>query len=192
MSAPAADRDELLAAFLVEVRRVGSLLLLLSQRGAEQMGINLTDLNCLNILSLTGSMTAGQLAQATGLTTASVTGLVDRLEHAGYVRRGRDPSDRRRVVIEYVAERVHAVAAPVFGQTARAWATTAAPYDKDELAFILDFYQRTAGLLEQELNRLRNPRAAGGADQDSDGVNGASGSTSGTRGASAGKAAGGS
>jgi DNA-binding MarR family transcriptional regulator len=169
MSPHPPDRDELLADFLVEVRRVGSLLLLLGQRGAEQMGLNLTDLNCLNLLNLSGgSMTAGQLAQATGLTTASVTGLVDRLEHAGYVRRQRDPNDRRRVVIESVTERVHANVAPVFGRTVLAWTATAAHYNDEELAFILDFYRRTEGLLGQELSRLRHPRSTDVADLDSD------------------------
>jgi len=64
-------------------------------KAAGRIGINPTDLNCLNILSLAGQLTPGQLAQATGLTTASITGVADRLEAAGYVRRERDTADRR-------------------------------------------------------------------------------------------------
>lgn len=44
-------------------------------------------------------MTAGELGKKTGLSTGSVTALVDRLEKAGYVVREKDPNDRRRVVI---------------------------------------------------------------------------------------------
>ena len=83
-------RQGLEVAFEESLRRTSSFMHLMSQAAAERIGINPTDLNCLNILSLGGKLTAGQLAQATGLTTASITGVVDRLEEAGYVRRERD------------------------------------------------------------------------------------------------------
>ena len=60
---------------------------LLGQLSAERIGINATDLNCLNIVALTGSMTAGDLARATGLTTASIAGVLDRLEEVDFQRR---------------------------------------------------------------------------------------------------------
>ncbi len=56
---------------------------LMGQAAADRIGINATDLNCLNILSFSGQLTAGQLAKATGLTTASITGVVGRLAEAG-------------------------------------------------------------------------------------------------------------
>ena len=56
--------------------RTGSLMQLMGQAAADRIGINATDLNCLNILSFSGQMTAGELARATGLTTASITGVV--------------------------------------------------------------------------------------------------------------------
>ena len=85
------ERAELATAFAAAIRRTGSLMQLMSQAAADRIGINSTDLNCLNILSFRGQMTAGELARETGLTTASITGVVDRLEEAGYVRRERDP-----------------------------------------------------------------------------------------------------
>ena len=36
-----------------------------------------------------GPLTAGQLAELTGLTTGAITGVIDRLEKAGFVRRER-------------------------------------------------------------------------------------------------------
>src|SRR5215472_13296401 len=75
------------------VRRTGSLFQLMGQAAADRIGINATDLNCLNILSFRGEMTAGELARETGLTKASITGVTDRLEEAGFVRRERDPAD---------------------------------------------------------------------------------------------------
>lgn len=47
-----------------------------------------------------GAMPAGRLAELTGLTTRAVTGIIDRLEQAGYVRRTNDPKDRRRTIVE--------------------------------------------------------------------------------------------
>ena len=85
------ERAELAASFGAAIRKTGSLMQLMNQAAADRIGINATDLNCLNILSFSGQMTAGELARATGLTTASITGVVDRLEEAGYVRRERDP-----------------------------------------------------------------------------------------------------
>ena len=79
-------------AFVVAVRKTGSLMQLMSQAAADRIGINATDLNCLNILSFSGQMTAGDLARATGLTTASITGVIDRLEQAGFADRERDCS----------------------------------------------------------------------------------------------------
>ncbi len=74
------ERAQLAAAFGAAIRRTGSLMQLMGQAAADRIGINATDLNCLNILSFSGQMTAGQLAKATGLTTASITGVIDRLE----------------------------------------------------------------------------------------------------------------
>src|SRR5262249_28500718 len=74
------ERAELELAFATAMRRTGSLMQLMGQAAADRIGINSTDLNCLNILSFRGQMTAGDLAKATGLTTASITGVIDRLE----------------------------------------------------------------------------------------------------------------
>src|SRR5580700_4359685 len=92
-------RRRLESEFLLALRRSGAVMQLLGSASAERIGINPTDLTCLNILALSGQLTAGELARATGLTTASITGVLDRLEEAGFVRRERDVADRRRVVI---------------------------------------------------------------------------------------------
>ncbi len=78
----------LAAEFGAAVRRTSSLMQLMGQAATDRIGLNATDLNRLNILSFSGQMTADELARATGLTTASITGVAHRLEEAGYVRRG--------------------------------------------------------------------------------------------------------
>jgi DNA-binding MarR family transcriptional regulator len=71
---------------------------------SQFLGINRTDGRCLDIVDQFGRVTAGQLATAAGLTTGAVTSLVDRMEQAGYLRRVRDPDDRRKVWIEITEE----------------------------------------------------------------------------------------
>jgi predicted transcriptional regulator len=152
-------RAGLEATFEESLRRASSLMYLMSQAAAERIGINATDLNCLNILSLGGAITAGQLAQATGLTTASITGVVDRLEQAGYVRRERDTRDRRRVVIHLILEPVLRDVVTVFAPMIEAWQQAAAGYTDAELELILDFQAKSEQVLRDNLARFRQPDA---------------------------------
>ena len=79
------------------------------QTVANTVGISGSDLECLDFLNLEGRVTAGRLAEVTGLTTGAITGVIDRLEKAGLVRRERDPADRRKVFIATVPENVAGV-----------------------------------------------------------------------------------
>jgi DNA-binding MarR family transcriptional regulator len=151
------ERARLAEQFGAGVRRTGSLFQLMGQAAADRIGINATDLNCLNILSFRGEMTAGELARETGLTTASITGVTDRLEEAGFVRRERDPRDRRRVVIRLVLEKGLAEVARVFLPMVRDWQQMADRYTDDELRLIVDFYGRMEEVIRTHLARLRGP-----------------------------------
>jgi DNA-binding MarR family transcriptional regulator len=150
------ERAELELAFATAMRRTGSLMQLMGQAAADRIGINNTDLNCLNILSFSGHMTAGELAKATGLTTASITGVVDRLEEAGFVRRERDPNDRRRVVVRLSLDKAVSDVASVFAPMLRDWREMAARYSDDELRLIVDFYGRVEQVFRKHLIRLRD------------------------------------
>jgi DNA-binding MarR family transcriptional regulator len=150
------ERAELELAFAAAMRRTGSLMQLMGQAAADRIGINNTDLNCLNILSFSGHMTAGELAKATGLTTASITGVIDRLEEAGFVRRERDPHDRRRVVVRLSLDKAVSEVASVFAPMLRDWREMAARYSDDELRLIVDFYGRVEQVFRKHLIRLRD------------------------------------
>jgi len=150
-----AERQRLEGEFLLAMRRNGSIMQLLGQMSAERIGINVTDLNCLNIVALTGPMTAGELARATGLTTASITGVLDRLEDGGFVRRERDPKDRRRVIVTLNPGPGLREIGPTFGPLVRAWRDAAAGYSDEELRLLLDFQRRFEGIVRDQLARLR-------------------------------------
>jgi DNA-binding MarR family transcriptional regulator len=149
-------RRRLESEFLLALRGAGAVMQLLGAASAERIGINVTDLNCLNILALTGRMTAGELARATGLTTASITGVLDRLEEAGFVSRERDPHDRRRVVVALNAERGRRDVAPVFAPVIEAWRAAAAQYTDEQLTLILGFQRQLEQLMRDRLIELRD------------------------------------
>src|SRR5580698_1309823 len=80
------------------------------------MGLSAVERKCIDVLRRLGPVTAGTIGEHTGLTTGAVTGLMDRLEKAGYVRRARDPHDRRKVVVELLPnEQMDALLASAFG-----------------------------------------------------------------------------
>ena len=151
----AAGRARLESEFLLAMRRTGSTLQLLGQVAAERIGVNATDLNCLNIVALTGPMTAGELARQTGLTTASITGVLDRLEEGGFVRRERDPKDRRRVIVNLNLGPGLREIGPTFGPLVMAWRAAAASYSDEELALLLGFQRRFLDIVRDQLDRLR-------------------------------------
>jgi DNA-binding MarR family transcriptional regulator len=103
------------------------------QAAATQIGINQTDLICLNALFRQGPMSAGQLANAIGLTTGATTTAIDRLERAGYAQRRGDPNDRRKVLVHASEEGANQAFA-LFDGLLDAMADRAAGYTDEELA----------------------------------------------------------
>jgi DNA-binding MarR family transcriptional regulator len=95
---------DVLATFGQLNRELSTMMVLFHSRIAEQMGLSGTDHKCLElVLRSDEPLTAGRIAQLSGLSTGAVTGVIDRLERRGLVRRVRDPHDRRKVLVE-VAE----------------------------------------------------------------------------------------
>ena len=150
-----AGRARMEVEFLLAMRQTGSTLQLLGQLAAERIGVNATDLNCLNIVALTGPMTAGELARQTGLTTASITGVLDRLEEGGFVRRERDPKDRRRVIVNLNPGPALREIGPTFGPLVMAWRDAAASYSDEDLRLLLEFQRRFLDIVRDQLGRLR-------------------------------------
>lgn len=155
MSSPPPDRAHLLDALRRELGRVSAQSVLFSQAVADRLGMHPTDLECLDILRDAGPITAGRLAELAGLTTGAITGVVDRLERAGYVRRESDPADRRRVIIRLVPERAADTIAPLYAPLSRALDDLFSRYSDQDLALILDFAARSNAIVKAETVRLR-------------------------------------
>jgi DNA-binding MarR family transcriptional regulator len=120
---------------------------------AERLGLTLADHKAFDLVCKAGPLTAGQLAQLTNLTSGAVTGLVDRLEHAGVVRRERDLHDRRRVMIQPSpnAEFLTAILDSLSGALMEACSR----YTEQELTTVIDFTQRIVAIFHAETARLQ-------------------------------------
>jgi DNA-binding MarR family transcriptional regulator len=121
---------------------------------ANALGINRTDLRCLDVLDQEGPATAGRLAELMGLTTGATTALIDRLEQAGFVQRTRDPDDRRRVYVE-MTQAAQRRAWPFYEPLFRLSADLYGRYTAAELELVLDFLETGAELSRQVLADLR-------------------------------------
>jgi DNA-binding MarR family transcriptional regulator len=152
-------REELIAGLVGEWNRLGAELVLLSQSVADRLKINVTDLQCLVVVMSAGPMTAGQLAEATGLTTGAITGVVDRLEKAGLVQREDHPADRRRVVIRALPGDVLAAGDPAVSAAFARLATAATEqyegYSDRELQLVVDALARAHPILLEQVSQLR-------------------------------------
>jgi DNA-binding MarR family transcriptional regulator len=149
-------RAELSAALLVAGRSLGNSSSMLLNACAERLGLHSTDWGCVLLLNeaLPTPLTAGQLAELTGLTTGAVTGVLDRLENAGYVRRERDPADRRRVIVRLVPEEMARIQ-PMFDGMIADMIAMHRDYSDDELAVIVEMLTRSSDILRTHARRIR-------------------------------------
>ncbi|MGK8507558.1 MarR family transcriptional regulator [Nocardia asiatica] len=156
MAAPS-TRDEFLGALREELRKQATQTVVFHSAVAGRLGITVTDLSALNLLSMLGPLTPGQLADRLGITRGgAITTVVDRLERAGYVRRSRDAQDRRRVRVELVAVRAEVAVAPLFGELAALDAGL--PDDDAALRTLLDFVRDVNAALVRATSRVSEAR----------------------------------
>src|ERR1700675_1242923 len=134
----APDKPALVLAVINEIRRQQGVSDVLEQVACDRMGINRTDARCVDIIDRAGRITAGQLAEESGLTTGSVTALLDRMELDGYGRRVADENDRRRVLVE-LTERVHELTAEVYDPVKKQDGALLERYTSQELVLLRDF-----------------------------------------------------
>jgi DNA-binding MarR family transcriptional regulator len=156
-----ARRAELTAALDLEGRRTGSLGTLHARAMADRAGVHQTDFEALDVLDWAGPISAGELAKRVGVTSGAITGVVDRLERDGWVRRVRDPHDRRRVIVEMVPDRIDLEEqAAMFGPLIADIAAVNDRYDDDQLAAILEYLRACNDAIERSTARLRQPPGA--------------------------------
>lgn len=126
---------------------------------AAHLGMSAAEWKCLGLLDQHGPSTAGRLAKLSGFTTGAITGIVDRLQQAGYVRREPHPSDRRSVIIHPLRlKQVHERVAGIFQSLGRAMAVVTSRHTSSELATVTKFFRETTAVLHSETARLKHAK----------------------------------
>jgi len=139
------------------------------ERVAKKLKLSRGDMRWLDLLGREGSMTAGQLAEGSGLTTGAVTFLLDRLEEAGMVVRRRDPDDRRRVWVELTPaahKRLHQTQAPIQAEMR----ALAQQFKDEELAIVRDFMRGAKEVFQRQIKgESGDPTGSSGANRGREG-----------------------
>jgi DNA-binding MarR family transcriptional regulator len=145
-------RDDLLAEMMRVGRENSDATVIYHSAVATKLGVHPTDYKVLSILDRMGPLSAGEVARHSGLATASVTNLIDRLENKGFVQRIADPADRRRVLVRVIVDREDVAAGRASMQAALD--RLLKRYSNAELAVIVDFLGRNAERLRTATEQL--------------------------------------
>jgi DNA-binding MarR family transcriptional regulator len=139
VSRPQSTRKQLVGAIIDQARKSSTRAVLLHAVIAERLGLNPSDHKCADLLlSQSGVCTPGRMAELTGLSTGAITGVLDRLEHAGFVVREADPHDRRRTLVRLTPERVPNMQR-IFAPLSDAMERLCGRYNTEQLSLVLKF-----------------------------------------------------
>jgi DNA-binding MarR family transcriptional regulator len=141
---------------------MGSMATLHNLAVADYVGLHPTDQQCIDLLDWTGPITAGELGAHLGLTSGAVTGLIDRLEGAGWVRRERDPNDRRRVIV-HLSDGHGADLWPLYQPLAEAinhYRDALATAELSDIVEFLEFANETMAEATRHARRMQAERGA--------------------------------
>jgi DNA-binding MarR family transcriptional regulator len=149
-------REEIIQAIIEKRREMSTETIMFHQSVADVLGLHITDHKCLDLIRQYGAMPAGRIAELTGLTTGAVTGIIDRLEKAGFVRRANDPKDRRRTIVEPIRNKkwerkIEAIFIPFHERMHKLLSS----YSDGELDFLLDVMTKSIEQTREESKKLR-------------------------------------
>ncbi|HEY4103583.1 MAG TPA: MarR family transcriptional regulator [Polyangiaceae bacterium] len=154
------ERREIIASVIDQSRRSSTRTVVFHAAIAERLGLNPSDHKCADfIANESGPVTAGRLAELTGLSTGAITGVVDRLERAGFVSRAPDPQDRRKVVITGCPQGRLPDMLHLFLPLMTGTVSICEHYSDDELKLIVGFMRRCGEMVEARIQALRQTAA---------------------------------
>lgn len=155
-SASGERRAQLLRELTRELRQFTGLGAEFFRAAATRLGMTVTDLQVIDLLESIGPLTAGQLAELTGLTTGAITGMLNRLEKSGHVVRESDPDDARRVIVRLApgTQTLRDIGS-IHNSLGVAWEDVVSGYDDEHIAFLLEVFKHGAAQTREEIVRLR-------------------------------------
>lgn len=127
---------------------------LFHQAVGQLLGVNVTDMKCLDIMTLKGSASPSELAEHTGLSTGATTAMLDRLENAKLIERRPHPTDRRVTLVVLSQEAMRKLPA-MFESLAKAMETLVLGYSEKELKVLVDFFAKVDVLWKEEREKLQ-------------------------------------
>jgi len=150
-------KQALAGRLMLALRRSSAAGVLHGQTIARRVGVNSTDLECLDLILMSGPSTAGEIARHTGLTSGAVTGLIDRLERLGLVERTADAADRRKVLVRVREDKIGPIA-QLYAPLEKAMQSLLAGYSREELKVLIDFAERSSDLLQARVSELNDSK----------------------------------
>ena len=123
---------------------------------ARSLSMTAAERKTLSVLADMGVTTPGHLANATGLTTGAITGIVDRLAKQGFARRVPNPNDRRSVLIHALqVDKVAEIQRPIFASLTAAMDELLSRYTAEDRALIVDYVAAMTEVLREQTRKLR-------------------------------------
>lgn len=120
----------------------------------QVLGVNVTDMKCLDMMTMKCSTSPTELSQFTGLSSGATTAVIDRLEKAGLIERHPHPQDRRSIVVVLTKNAMKRLPA-LFESLANAMQSLVSGYPKKELRVLADFFAKAALLWQEEREKLQ-------------------------------------
>jgi len=126
------------------------------EAGARRLGMTAAERKCAGIIAEFGGATPKALAEATGLSTGAITGIVDRLERAGYAKREPNPADRRSVIVRPSnTERLGRESLPIFASLTEAMNRLNGRYSGEQRQLILRHLEDTIAVLREQTAKVQ-------------------------------------
>jgi DNA-binding MarR family transcriptional regulator len=153
------SREEVIQTIVDRFREMSTETIMFHQAVADDLGLYITDHKCMDIIYRFGAMPAGRLGEMTGLTTGAITGMIDRLEKAGYVRRANDPKDRRKTIVEPIRnKKLERKIEMIFTPLHERMHKFLSSYSDGELSFLLDAITKLIEQTREESKRLQSQK----------------------------------
>jgi len=151
---PKTRKRELVTQVIRDAREYSIGMVSFHQAVGRILGLNVTDMKCLDVMTMKGSATPSQLAEQTGLSSGATTAMIDRLEKAGLIERHPHPKDRRGTVLLLTKQAMQKLPL-LFESLGNAMLVLISGYSQKELAVLADFFARASVLWQDEREKLR-------------------------------------
>jgi DNA-binding MarR family transcriptional regulator len=136
-------------------RELATVIIAFQDAVARRLGMTAAERKCAGLIAEHRQVTPKRLAEMTGLSTGAITGIVDRLERAGYAAREPHPHDRRSVVVRALnSDKLNQITLPLFQSLTAAMTELDQRYTAEERALIQHHLRETIAIVRREAAKV--------------------------------------